>query len=122
MTQKILRITVELLERQRLDKKRKEQNSAINTGYMVFLTKVKTEQKGAEIIMPSEMNGSYTQIRATDLSALLFKGKETIYQYLIVFRVDFTPTFPQSQMLNKKGQICMTVASTHNGASQFQLI
>ncbi|XP_055303330.1 uncharacterized protein LOC129568999 [Sitodiplosis mosellana] len=47
-------------------------NSAIfNTGYMVFLTKVKSEQEGVE--MPSEMNESYTQIRATNLSALLFK-------------------------------------------------
>ncbi|XP_031628737.1 uncharacterized protein LOC116344373 [Contarinia nasturtii] len=41
---------------------------------MVFLTKVKNEQKGgADLIMPSEMNESYNQIRATDLSALLFK-------------------------------------------------
>lgn len=48
----------------------------INSGYMVFLTKVKSEQKGVEFIMPSEMNESFTQIRATDLSALLFKGKE----------------------------------------------
>lgn len=46
---------------------------------MVFLTKVKTElnsKKGAEFTMPSEMNENYTQIRATDLSALLFKGNK----------------------------------------------
>lgn len=43
---------------------------------MVFLTKVKSEQKGAEFTMPSEMTESYTQIRATDLSALLFKGNK----------------------------------------------
>ena len=48
------------------------------SGYMVFLTKVKSEQKIAETTMPSEMNESYNQIRATDLSALLFKGKEII--------------------------------------------
>lgn len=45
-----------------------------NSEFMVFLTKVKSEQKIAEITMPSEMNDSYSQIRATDLSALLFKG------------------------------------------------
>lgn len=42
---------------------------------MVFLTKVKTDQKGAETPMPSKMNNDYDQIRATDLSAILFKGK-----------------------------------------------
>lgn len=41
---------------------------------MVFLSKVKNEQKGAEYTMPSEMNENYNQIRATDLSAILFKG------------------------------------------------
>lgn len=46
-----------------------------NSGFMVFLTKVKSEQKSAKITMPSEINESYSQIRATDLSALLFKGK-----------------------------------------------
>lgn len=41
---------------------------------MVFLTKVKNVQKVAEFTMPSDMNESYSQMRATDLSEILFKG------------------------------------------------
>lgn len=44
---------------------------------MVFLTKVKTEQKSAELAMPSDMNDSFDGIRAVDLSAILFKGKNS---------------------------------------------
>lgn len=42
--------------------------------YMVFLMKVKTEQNGTKTPTQSTMSNTYDQIRATDLSAILFKG------------------------------------------------
>lgn len=46
---------------------------------MVFLTKIKTELKEAEIKMTSEMNDMYDQLKAANLSAILFKGKNSIF-------------------------------------------
>lgn len=66
-----------MISEKKIAKIKNETRSVTNyPGYMVFLTKVKSEQKVAETTMPSEMSESYNQIRATDLSALLFKGKE----------------------------------------------
>lgn len=51
---------------------------------MVFLTKIKTELKEAEIKMTSEMNDMYDQLKAANLSAILFKGKKnTIFCFNI---------------------------------------
>lgn len=86
-----------------------KKRSVINySGYMVFLTKVKSEQKVAETTMPSEINESYNQIRATDLSALLFKGKEIIL--IILFFSSNPHAFPQRQkFIQKREQIKITV-------------
>lgn len=51
---------------------------------MVFLTKIKTELKEAEIKITSEMNDMYDQLKAANLSAILFKGKKnTIFCFNI---------------------------------------
>lgn len=76
---------------------------------MVFLTKVKNVQKSAEITMPSDINESFNQMRATDLSAILFKGnfkfkKKKIY---ISFEIMLES--------NVKGPICMTFQFNFNG-------